>query len=203
MTMSMTNQPARSRSLLLILALLLWGLIPDAPAQAGNIDPILQWYWTRPDLEFGNGNKIGVGRYNHIHSVFANGDPNSSLSDVVYTHYDPLDPNYPWSEFWLANNGTSYQPALAIDNGLLVNNGLAAVVWVSKPCAQNPYGSIYYAFQTQLNCTTCWSNPRQIVYQGAEPSITAVNGTIHLTWTTGDRAQYTSFPRTSPPMTPL
>jgi hypothetical protein len=190
------------RNWLPILGLFLCGLTLQIRPAAAALSPILQGYWGKPNLEFGNGNKIAVGRFNHLHAVFANLDANSLTNDIFYVDmgYDTTNSTDPylWTENQLSFDGVSSQPSVAVDG-----SGLAVVVWVSRPSASNPLGGIWYVRQTTVNCPSCWSQPRQIVYQGAEPSVAAANGTVHLTWTTGDRVQYTSFPIASPPSLPL
>lgn len=191
------------RSPLLILGLLVCGLTLAARTEATTVlDPINFSYYMRPFLEYGNGNKIAVSTGNRINAVFAHFDPVSGTSDIHYENFDPLWAA--WTEYMITYNGTSYQPTLAMDSGSM-NNGRAVVAWVVKPSSTTPMGGIYYSYQTLPNCTisSCWSVPQQIVAFGAEPSIAAENGVVHLTWTTGDRVQYTSFPRTSPPTSPL
>jgi hypothetical protein len=196
------RRPVR-RGPMLILGLLLCGLALQIHPAAAALSPILQGYWGKPNLEFGNGNKIAVGRFNHLHAVFENEDTSALTSDVFYTDmgYDTTNSTDPylWNYEQLSFDGVSSQPAVAVDG-----SGLAVVVWVSRPSASNPLGAIWYRRQTAVNCPSgCWAQPQQVVYQGSEPSIAAMNGTVHLTWTSGDRVQYTSFPIASPPSLPL
>ncbi len=191
--------PIRSRarrSLWMILALLVCGLTLSARAQAGVLDPILQGYWTQPSLESGNGNQIAGGRFNFLHAVFADVYPAASASDVVYADYDPSSQTWQYNP--LSTDGTSYLPTLAVGS-----DGMAVVAWVSKPTPQSDLGSLWYRYQTAVNCEVCWSNPTKIAVAGTEPSVTMEGGTVHLAWTSGDRVQYTSFPKASPPSTPL
>ncbi|MEO6195601.1 MAG: hypothetical protein ABIS20_21475 [Thermoanaerobaculia bacterium] len=199
----MSMNPFARRNRPLILVLLLCGLALQALPAAAALSPILQGYWYKPSLESGNGNKIAVGRFNHLHAVFEHEDTSTLTSDIVYTDmgYDTTNPTDPylWNYQQLSSDGVSSQPAVAVDG-----SGLAAVVWVSRPSSSNPLGAIWYMRQTAVNCQGgCWSQPRQVVYQGSEPSIAAMNGVVHLAWTSGDRVQYTSFPIASPPALPL
>ena len=85
------------------------------------------------------------------------GPPNGT-TNILFEWYDPLNqiPNQPsvWEDYALTSNGTSYLPALAVDS-----DGTAVVVWVSKPTAQSVLGSIWYTYQTSVNCSYCWSTP--------------------------------------------
>jgi hypothetical protein len=194
-----------------VLGLLALGLASAGPLQASSIDPILGYNVApvQPSLELGNGNKVAVGKFNHVHAVLANVDSQAvpPISDIVYEHFDPTiqaagsptasNPSQ-WDDYQLTTNGTSYLPAFALDT-----DGRAVVAWVSKPTPTSALGSIWYRYQTGLNCASCWSGPQQIVYYGTEPSITAENGTVYLAWTTLDRVQFTSFPKGSAPATPL
>jgi hypothetical protein len=192
---------AARRAARLALALLVGGLTLQSRADAA-LDPTLPGYWTQPSLAAANGNKLSVGRFNHMHAVFANADPNTVTSDIWYMDmtYDTsnaTDP-YLWTENQLTFDGLSSSPALAVDG-----SGLAVVVWVTRPTLASSLGAIYYARQTTLNCPTCWSPPKQIVSLGDEPSIATERGTVHVAWTSGDRVQYTSFPAAAPPASPL
>lgn len=177
-------------------ALVLCALTVGTRAEAVYyIDPILATYWAYPSLELGNAHKIAVGKFNNIHATFVHKDTLNSISEVIYVYYEQA--NNTWIDYFVSSDSVSSLPALAVDK-----NGTAAIAWVSKP-ASNPLGSIYYAYQWQNGCPTCWTAPFQIVYFGTEPSMAIENRTVHLAWTTRDRVQYTSFPLTSPPSTPL
>lgn len=158
------------------------------------LDPI-PYGWDHPSLELGNANKVVVGRFNNIHATFTYNDPWSSISEVIYAYYDHA--SAAWLDYFVSSDGVSSLPSLVVDS-----NGRAAIAWASKP-ASNPLGSIYYAYQWQTNCATCWTAPFEIAYFGTEPSMAILNGNVHLAWTTRDRVHYTSFPLTSPPTTPL
>lgn len=175
---------------------------------AAGLSPILQGYWYPvPNLEFGNGNKVANARFNHLFAVAATQDPSLPISDIFFVDmvYDNSSNNtsgdpYVWTQTQLSFDGASSQPALAVDT----TSGLAVAVWVAKPCAANPLGGIYYSYQYgSYQGGVYWSQPRQIVFQGAEPSVVAAGGVAHIAWTTGDRAEYTSFPTQSPPGLPL
>ena len=186
----------------LALALTMLGVLALASRADAALDPALSGYWNQPTLEAGNANRIAVGRFNHLHAVFANADPNTATSDIWYMDmtYDAsnaTDP-YLWTEQQLTFDGASTRPALAVDGF-----GLAVVTWVTRPSPSNPLGVLYYTRQTALNCPTCWTPPKQVVSLGDEPSIAAEGGTVHLAWTSGDRVQYTSFPAATPPASPL
>lgn len=179
----------------LALALLLCGLTLGARAEATYLDPIFANAWFQPNLEFGNGNKIAVGRFNNIHATFVYNYPQGPVSEIIYAYFDQASAT--WIDQFVSWDSISSMPTLAVDS-----YGMPAIAWVSKP-ANDPLGSIWYSYQTVTNCPTCWSQPRKIAYFGIEPSIAIENGNVHLTWTTRDRVQYTSFPRTAPPTTPL
>jgi hypothetical protein len=185
----------------LILAGLVGILALGSRADAA-LNPALPGYWNQPSLEAGNANKIAVGRFNHLHAVFANADANTASSDIWYMDmtYDSTNSSDPylWSEYQLTFDGASTRPALAVDGA-----GLAVVVWVTRPSPASPLGALYYTHQTALNCPACWTPPKQVVSLGDEPSLAAEGGTVHLAWTSGDRVQYTSFPAATPPASPL
>jgi len=196
--MSQIHLARRGAHLFLGVLLCALTLPPAVEAASYHLDPILLNYWTQPSLQFANANKIAVGSFNHLHAVFANQDPFSAISDIIYAHFDPLDP-WGWYEDYATSDGLSSEPALAVDS-----NGLAVMVWVTRPSAASSLGTIYYRHQTTLNCANCWSTPPQpVVFLGAEPSLAAWGGQVYLTWTTRDRVQFTSFPRASPPAMPL
>ncbi len=191
------------RGLWLICALLA-ALTLAGRAEAGNLDPIypINVGYVQPGLDFGNANKIAVGRLNQIHAVFTDTDSQNGTSNIVYEWFDPLAQaaNQPsvWEDYALTADGVSYLPALAVDS-----DGMAVAVWVSKPYAQSTLGSIWYAYQAAWNCPFCWSTPQRLVYYGTEPSITVENHVVYVAWTTRDRVQFTTFHKTAPPATPL
>jgi hypothetical protein len=191
------------RGLWLIFALLA-GSTFAGRAEAASLDPIYptNYGYTQPSLDFGNANKIAVGKLNQIHAVFADADSQAATSNIVYEWYDPLAQvaNQPsvWEDHMLTSDGVSYLPALAVDS-----DGLAVVVWVSKPTPQSTLGSIWYTYQTGWSCYFCWSTPQKLVYYGTEPSIAVENHVVYVAWTTRDRVQFTTFQKAAPPSTPL
>lgn len=184
-------------SLRLLFCLLLCG--PSVRVEAAGLTGVLPGYFNQPNLESANGNKIVVGKFNHLHAVMTSWDPSFLNSDVYYTEmvYDSspsaTDP-YVWSYDQISFDTYSSQPAVASGS-----DGQPVVVWVSKACATNPLGAIYYSRRTSSG----WSTPRQIVALGAEPAIAIEGTTVHLAWTTGDRVEYASFPTSAPPSMPL
>jgi hypothetical protein len=186
------------------LALLACGLALAGRLEAGTLDPILptNYGYVHPGLDLGNASKVAVGRANQINAVLADVDSQNGTSNILFEWYDPLNQiaNQPsvWEDYTLTSNGTSYLPALAVDS-----DGTAVVVWVSKPSAQSVLGSLWYTYQTSVNCSYCWSTPRQIVYYGTEPSLIIDSHVVYMAWTTRDRVQFTSFPKTAPPSAPL
>ncbi len=181
-----------SKNLLLILGLLLCGLAFSSRAEAG-LDPIVTGGWTQPNLAYGNGNMIVNGRFNNLLAVFASSTTQYGNSDIIVEKYDPLTAT--WMDHQLTMDGFSYQPTVAMDS-----SGLAVVAWVNRSYV---IPSLWYAYQTQVNCESCWSQPQEIVFLGGEPSIAAENGIVHLTWTTRDRVHYTTFPMAAPPFSPI
>ncbi len=139
-----------------------------------------------PALAWGSGNKMEVGRYNSLHAVY------SRQWEVLYvSSLDGDDWTIPttlstgWYEV-----GT---PAIAIDGG-----GRPAVVWWEDD--GTPGGMVYYAFRP-LGSTAFQVSPLAI--GGREPAIAARGGNVYVTWSNGNAIQYTSFPTTSPPGSPL
>lgn len=173
----------------LALGLLLAVSTPQNRAEAASLAPILSGYWNMPNLEYANGNKVAVGRFNHLYTVLATSTLQYGNSDIEFVDYDPVSAT--WTDYQLTFDGMSYQPTVAVDT-----TGRAVVAWINRSCL---IPTIYYAYQSVLNCPTCWSQPKQITFQGAEPAIAAEGGVVHLTWTTRDRVQYMSFPTISPP----
>ena len=84
----------------------------------------------------------------------------------------------------------SGMPAIASDS-----NGTLVVAFVANPDAEG-MGQIHYARKAWG--ATGWSHC-QVVTSGTQPDIDARGGRVHLTWTTIDRVQYTTFPTTAPP----
>jgi hypothetical protein len=79
----MMSMKALSRLALVLAAIL--ALLPHTPAGAATPHPILLGYWGHPSLLQANGNKIALGRFNHLHAVFTNADISSStLADIEY-----------------------------------------------------------------------------------------------------------------------
>jgi hypothetical protein len=174
-----------------------------AQRASAALDVINLGYHLQPTLETGNANKMLVGKLNHIHAVLTDVDTQAPATNILYEHYDPspLVQNQPqsvWDEEYLTTDNKSSLPALAVDT-----DGKAVVVWVTKPTPQSVLGTINYRYQTSLNCSNCWSVVHSIAVAGTEPSVTAENGIVYVAWTSRDRVQFTSFPKTTPPASPL
>lgn len=170
------TEKARSIALALVLAL------AALPALA---DP----FWLFPvgfgyrSLEFSNGNKIMVGRFNSLHAVYQDG---------AIIKYTTSPDGISWSTPVGLNIGfgTADHGSIAVDS-----SGNIGVVWVANPNA-NGIGPIYYARKT--HASTSWT-VSQLVDSGAEPAIAGRGTTMYVAWTTIQMVQFTSFGTLSPP----
>lgn len=160
-----------------LLAALTWG----ASASAQLLYPVTttnSW----GGYTFSNGDKVAKGRFNTLHTVWEDGalvKYSTSSNGMWWTAPEIVAPGLP-----------AAMPAISSDY-----NGTLAVVFVGNPDADG-LGSIYYAYKT-LNCMG-WT-VQKVVDSGTQPDIEARGGNVHLTWTTFQRVQYTTFPTTSPP----
>lgn len=182
-----------------LLAALALGAAAPAPA-----DPILLFDLFPPEanLQYGNANKIVVGKFNSLHAVYA--DPDSGEIGYFYSADQPGDPSddgddggHAWEYHYPVVDGAS-KPSVAV-----TSDGLAFVVWLQNANADG-VGQLYYTRQTSLGCTFswCWTTPQQVATVAAEPAIVAQGAQIHLTWTTRYQVRYLSFPAASPPPGP-
>lgn len=133
-------------------------------------------------LDHSNGDKVANGRFNTLHTVWEDGaliKYSMSSDGVGWTTPQLVAPGLP-----------SAMPAIASDS-----NGTLAVAFVSNPNA-NGMGAIHYAYKAWG--ATSWTVSK-IVNSGTQPDITARSGKVHVTWTTINRVQYTSFPTNTPP----
>jgi len=133
-------------------------------------------------LEHANGDKVAIGRFNTLHVVWEDGGliKYATSSDGIYwTTPEIVAPGLPAS-----------MPAISSDY-----NGTLAVAFVANPNAQG-MGQIQYARKAWG--ASGWIQ-NQVVTSGTQPDIEARGGKVHLTWTTLNRVQYTSFPTTLPP----
>ncbi len=134
-------------------------------------------------LEFSNGNKIMVGRFNTLHAVYQDGaiiKYTTSADGSSWTTPVGISAGY----------GTADHGSLAIDSA-----GNIGVVWVSNPNI-NGVGPIYYARKTHASTTWAVS---QLVSSGAEPAIAGRSTTMYVAWTSIQKVQFASFSTLSPP----
>lgn len=152
--------------------------------------PLPHWlfpvsFGSRP-LEFSNGNKIVVGRFNSLHAVYQTG--------LLIKYTTSLDGSA-WTAPINLNGSTPSQfPAISADS-----SGNIGVVWVANPTA-NGMGVIKYAYKPAASST--WTTIT-LTNSGAEPAIIGHGTTMYVAWTTIQMVQYTSFPTLTPPTTPL
>lgn len=167
---------ARSIALALILALAAFPAVADPFA----LFPVGFGY---KSLEFSNGNKIMVGRFNSLHAVYQDG---------AIIKYTTSADGSSWSTpvGLSVGFGTADHGSIAIDS-----IGNIGVVWVSNPNADG-VGPIYYARKT--HASTVWT-VSQLVSSGAEPAITGRGTTMYVAWTTIQMVQFASFSTLSPP----
>lgn len=133
-------------------------------------------------LEFSNGNKIMVGRFNTLHAVYESG---------AIIKYTTSADGFTWST--PANVSAGYGAA---DHGSIAidSSGNIGIVWVASPGA-NGVGALYYASKT--HAATAW-NVVSLGVNGAEPAITGRGTTMYLAWTIVQMVQYASFPSLTP-----
>lgn len=135
-------------------------------------------------LDYGNGDKVTQGLCNTLHVVWRNGD---------LIKYSTSATGLPgsWSTPELVAPGIpAAQPAIASDS-----SGTLVVAFVAYPGASG-VGRIYYARKAWG--ASSWTYA-EVVSSGTQPDIEAREGRVHLTWTTFNRVQYTSFSTSSPP----
>ena len=133
-------------------------------------------------LEYANGDKVAVGRFNTLHTVWEDG---------ALIKYSTSSDGYSWSTPELVAPGVpAAMPAIASDS-----NGTLVVVFVANPNAQG-LGTIQMARKEWG--AAGWGGC-QLVDSGTQPDVHARSGKTHVTWTTINRVQYMQFPTASPP----
>ncbi len=163
------------------LAVLGAALVLAAGASAQSLYPIsgINGYGA---LDHSNGDKVANGRFNTLHTVWEDG---------ALIKYSTSADGMGWTAPQLVAPGlASALPAIASDS-----NGTLVVAFVGNPNASG-MGSIHYAYKPWG--ATSWTVSK-IVDSGTQPDIEARGGKVHVTWTTINRVQYTSFSTTSPP----
>lgn len=153
-------------------------------ASAGASPDIMFGTAFQPALEHGNANKIVVGRFNALHAVF--------FDSAIY--YSTSADGDSWSPKVQVNPSGQFGkfPAIAVDSA-----GNVGVAWVQSPDA-NGVGAIKYSRKPATS--SVWTTTT-LNASGAEPSLVAHGGTMHVAWTQIQRVRYGQFPTLSPPAT--
>lgn len=158
--------------LLVVLALM-------AAARDGAADPyfLFDTLSTDSPLASGNASKVVVGLFNRLHAVYVSGG-------TVY--YTASSNGAEWDTPVPISTTAASDPAIAVDSA-----GKVGVVWVH-------FGSLYYSYHLPGDPDWTFTS---LGLSGAEPALAAGAGTMHLTWSAGQRLRYTTFPPDAP--TPL
>lgn len=169
-------RPSRLALAALVLALLAAGARPAAaqyflfPTLAADLP-----------LEHGNANKIVVGNGNLLHAVYASGGKiyySTSANGAAWIPPVPIP------------SSLASHPTIAVDSA-----GRVGVAWVYDAGFGTGYGSIAYAWRSPGGVVTPASwNTTTLGLSGAEPTLAAVGGQVHLAWADLKKVKYTTFP---------